>query len=78
MVYLMTTTVVIIYLGLIQTVFEPIIGPLFGPYNEQAVAEVVPSSRLVYIKFRFNKVKICTCLLLIAEVQSFSSTDGSK
>ena len=32
MVYLMTTTV--IYLGLIQTVFEPIIGLLFRPYNE--------------------------------------------
>ena len=32
-------------------------------YRKQAVAEVVPSSRLVQIKFRFSQVKICTCLL---------------
>ena len=30
----------------------------------QTVAEVVPSLRLVQIKLRFNKVKICICLLL--------------
>ena len=33
--------------------------------KKQAVAEVVPSSHLVQIKFRFSKVKICTCLFII-------------
>ena len=33
---------------------------------KQAVAEVVPSSHLVLIQFRYSKVKICTCLLIIA------------
>ena len=31
--------------------------------EEQAVAEVVPSSRLVHVKLRFNEVKICSCSL---------------
>ena len=34
----------------------------FHKYRKQAVAEVVPSSCLVYVRFRFSQVKICICL----------------
>ena len=37
-------------------------------HRKQAVAELVPSSRLVQIQFRFSEVKLCTCILHKLEV----------